>query len=73
MDVIVVQSEGAVKFLSLKLVFLEALVRADVTYHTTVGIVVGNLFDNAVSDYHAVVPHIVTNVKMPSVDGIIAE
>ena len=69
MDVIVVQSEGAILFLSLELVLLEAFVGADVSYNSPVGIIVRHLLDCAVLVHdHAVIPHVVTHVVMPTID-----
>jgi hypothetical protein len=83
MDIIVVQSEGAVKFLALKLIFLQVFVvpfghvrekGADIANHAAVWVVMGHLLNGAIAVYdHAVIAHIVLNVVMPSVDGVIAE
>jgi hypothetical protein len=95
MDVIVVQSKGAVKLYpspkgsssrqeiinlllmaarTLELVLLEAFVRADVADHTAVGIIVGHLLYGAIAVHdHTVVAHVVLDVEMPAVDGVIAE
>ena len=40
MNIIVIQSEGAVKFLAFELVLLHIFVCADVTYYAAVGIVI---------------------------------
>jgi hypothetical protein len=74
MDVIVVQSEGSVKFLAFELVLLEVFIRADIADYASVGIVMGDLLDRSITVHdHAVIAHIVLNVVVPSIDGVIAE
>ena len=72
MNVIIVQSEGAVKFLALELVLLHALICADVAYHAAVGIVMRHLFNCTILiNYHTVIAHIVLDVVMPAIDHAI--
>ena len=106
MNVIIIQSEGAVKFypspkgsssrqeiinlllmaartlapsllawnVMEQLVLLQAFVRADVTDYSAVGIIVGHLLYGAIAVHdHTVVAHVVLDVEMPAVDGVIAE
>ena len=72
MDVIVVQSESAVKLLTLELVLLETLVRANVADYATVGIVMRDLLFRAVLVHdHTVVSHIILDVVVPAIDHAI--
>ena len=74
MNVIIVQSEGAVKFLALEFILLEAFVvpfghvrekGADVTDDTAVGIVVGDLLHaSALGNYHSIIALMVLQVEM---------
>ena len=80
MDVIVVQSEGAVKFLSFapsllawnemeQLVLLDVFICADITNDSSVWIIMSYLLFHAVLIHnHAVVAHVVLNVVMPAID-----
>ena len=69
MNIIIVQSEGAVKFLALELVGLNALVGADVTDDASIGLVMSYLLYRAVFvDNHTIVAHIILYVVMPTIN-----
>ena len=84
MDVVVVQSEGAVQFLTLapsllawnvmeQLVLLHVFVRANVADYSAVGIIMRHLLYGAIAVHdHAIVTHVM-NVVMPAVDSVIIE
>jgi hypothetical protein len=69
MNVIVVQSEGAVKFLALELVLLHVFVRADVADYSALGIVMRHLLNCSILiNYHAIISHVVLDIVMPAID-----